>query len=281
MAPDDWLRRQPMSCRMALDWVVYAGLILYIRGCLMALVLQVRREQEGARSCRRAYSLVELLMVTVVALILLGLTAPLFRSITRSSMVDVGASNLGAELRIARQYAITQNVYTGVLMPTAQNDNQGGTTEREFKARAYRICTLAGKPVYNATTRSWEGQFQAYLSESTWAYMPSGVFIGNTLTHGDYGATDADCRANTISNVTFPEATSPDSLNFIRAVMFRPNGSMIAAPQGGNPGTNDVSLVVFRGILDLPAQRVLPDGDGLQSRSLAIRRFTGKVDFLK
>ena len=241
-----------------------------------ALPARVARLARGAR-----FSLLELMMVTVVTLILLGLSAPAIRSIMRASAVDAGASAVAMSLRVARQYAIAQNVYVAVLMPTAQTANQGGADDNKYRASSFRLCVLARAPTLDNVTRSWDGSFDRYVPETNWEYLPGGVYIGYTDTHGEYGSSAATCRCNTVSQVLFPENTSATTVDRMRAVIFRPDGSVVPSPQGASPGTLNTRLVVYKGVLDLANGRVLPEGEGLQQHELLLIRFTGKVDFLK
>lgn len=216
----------------------------------------------------------------VVAFFLLGLALPAVRRIGRSSKVDTDSSMVAGELRVARQYAITHNQYVAVLMPTAQGSNAGGVDDVEYKARAIRSCTLVRKPQYIGSTMSWRGQFDAYLPSSKWSMLHAGIFIGATDTHGDYGPSDATCRTNTVDAVSFPTAISPTTVGNLRAIIFKPNGSVVPAPQGAAPGTKNTTLVVFMGVLDLANKRVLAEDGGLERHDIRLNRFTGKLDFL-
>lgn len=248
-----------------------------------------RPDPTGRPLLRHGYNLVELVVTIAVLGTLLGLAMPAIRSIANASNLTLGSSSIANELKRARQHAIGQNRYVAVLMPTAQPSNQGGIDEIRYRAHSYRTCYLAGKPRYDAATKSYVGTFDGYLSASQWQFLPGGVFLagkpgedGDGQTNGNWGPTATTNRCNSVDGLNFPDSISSTQVHHVRAVMFRPNGAVMPAPTGGATSGTNTTIDVVKGGLDLAHlgyERVLTEG--VNHQRMEINHFTGKLDFVE
>jgi type II secretory pathway pseudopilin PulG len=173
------------------------------------------RMKYTTRSCHR-FSLMEIMVVLVIAGIMLTLTFPVFEKLLFGSNVDSGSRQVASQLRLARQYAITNRKRVAILMPQVDFDS-GGTVEGSirYRASALRTCIVSST-----------GEFQQYVSGTKWTLLPQGVYftIDDNLNAGD----GDDAYSTTVSNVAFPEDGSSDIFD-VRAITFLPSGSVVGS----------------------------------------------------
>jgi prepilin-type N-terminal cleavage/methylation domain-containing protein len=226
---------------------------------------------------RAGYSLLEVVLVIAIMSMLMAMSLPTVQSTLRASRVDAGVSRVAQEVRLARQRAMTSGRFVAVLLPTAADDHEGGFTNPLYKASALRSCLLDGPPVpVTADGATWfMGTFASYVENTSWQFLPGGVFLGYTDTFGPAEVPAAGYNAHTchvVSGVRFPEATDAVSVDNVRALIFRPNGSLLP-----NPVTQTHTGVLVQ------AGRIRNGTDllmeGTNAVGFEINRFTGKVNF--
>jgi Tfp pilus assembly protein FimT len=226
----------------------------------------------------RRFTTVELLAVASLLVALMLLALPVYHSSKQAVRVETGARMVGSELRRARHYAIAQGRYVAVLMPTAQAANSGGVDDRRFKASSARAVVLTGPPVFDADRKAWAGEFDSYMPNSQWLYLPSGTYIGYSETNGAQGNSATSCRSNMVDGTPFPGTHSPNAVDHIRAVIFTPDGRAVAACQGAGSSALDTQVVVLGGLLK-DDNTLWPVTNASKPMHLTVRHFSGKVSY--
>ena len=68
----------------------------------------------------RFFTLVELLVVVAIMGVIIAVGLPAFEKLTIGSGVDAAARQLSAQLRLARQYAISNRCKVAIVMPSSE-----------------------------------------------------------------------------------------------------------------------------------------------------------------
>ena len=194
---------------------------------------------------------VKLMVVTILIVIATILFKMAVGDYLEKNKVNIAASRVAAELRFARYYALTHRKFTAVIMPTAQENNQGGVSDLKYKACSLRSIILSGQPSTEMAQRNSQGQFACYIEDRPWVFLPKGTFLGYTNTNGEYQEDNQlNNRCNVVDKLPFPDSMSTRSIDNIRAIIFSPEGNAVSSSQGGNPGTEDTHVTIFSGFID-------------------------------
>ena len=124
-------------------------------------------ENRFRRHCGRHFTLVELLAVLVIMVIIIGVGMPAFKNLTSGTGVDAGVRMVSAQLRLARQYAITKRKRVAVMMPGPN------ATGLDIK---YRYSILRPAEV---VTQSSGAPYRVvgWIDDTTWSFLPAGASI--------------------------------------------------------------------------------------------------------
>ncbi len=196
-------------------------------------------------TCRR-FSLIEIMLVLVIVSILLIIAMPAFNKLVLGSNVDGGARLVLSQIRLARQYAITNRVRVAVLLPAKDFPSSGtaaGSTR--YKASSVRSCIVDSSK-----------NFVEYVGKTQWAFLPKSVYI------------DDIANADAVKLVNFPEKTSADVADNVRAIIFLPSGSV----EGGT----DVGPIEIEEMI-LSGSNLQAKDDGSNKVSVTINWLTGRV----
>jgi len=153
---------------------------------------------------RHSFTLVEMLLVLVITGILLALVFPAFERLSLGSGVDAAARMVGAQLRLARAYAISNRVRVALLMPRSNDP----VTGRRFSA--FRACQVDAA-----------NKWVAWIPNTKWEMLPAGAVIAEADTLPKCGNPTAE-DGNT-SYVTSVDTFSSQ----VRAIIFKPNGQLV------------------------------------------------------
>jgi len=126
---------------------------------------EMRRPAFGTRQLQRAFTLVELMAVLVVMLVLMGLAVPLFNKLAVGSGVDAGARIVSAQLRLARQHAITKRKKIAVIMPGPN----ATTVDPKYRYSCLRPAIVTGSG--GAYT------FEEWVENAEWTFLPLNATI--------------------------------------------------------------------------------------------------------
>jgi len=163
------------------------------------------------------FSLVELLTVMVIAAVLLAVSVPVVLKLTSGSSVEAAARMLGAQLRLARQEAITTRKNIAVVLPTVDC----GSDPTAYIG--FRPCV-----VFN-DGGTW--RFDKWVANAAWSYVPAGACIAEADDDGPTAAApqpDLIDRPGGFTTVS-PPAAGPGAFLFtvpVRAIVFKPSGRL-------------------------------------------------------
>jgi Tfp pilus assembly protein FimT len=268
-----------------------------------ALLIEITREEPRTMprkvmpsvSCRR-FSLVELLTVLVLMMIVISITLPSFNKMMTGSAVDSASRMLGAQLRLARQYAITQRRRVAVLMPSKDIQNHDGysydntinpwsVAERNslnpFLHVSFRSCFVDGS-----------GNFEEWVPNSQWEYLPVGsaIFEADTdQTTTNFTPTNINDSGGTyVKDVLFPVGTiigdfngnniledgvsvsdKDDLLKNVRAVIFKPTGAL-------DSSSSEIVVTVGEGLY-VNGNWIIRNGKNWQD--LMLNPYTGRLEY--
>jgi type II secretory pathway pseudopilin PulG len=160
---------------------------------------------------RRSFTLIEILTVVTITVLLMMLALPAFEKMTVGTGVDAAARAVGGQLRLARQYAITNREYVAVLLPGAETVGDTDYSDRRYVA--FRACIVDSSDV-----------FQDWIPNTKWEFVPIGAVIPQVS-----GASDLDDPYNHLSAdnaTTIASVPDADAGIEIRAIMFAPSGKL-------------------------------------------------------
>ena len=138
---------------------------------------------------RRVFTLVEMMVVVVIVVIVMGVSIPAFMKLTSGSSVRGGVRLLAAQVRLTRQFAISQRRTVALLMP-------GEITEGGANKLPDDLSYVAMKPAI-VEDNSGNYEFVAWVDGSKWLHVPRGAVIAEV--DGDQGVANGSSY-----NVTAP-----------------------------------------------------------------------------
>lgn len=183
-----------------------------------------RRPQTVPR--RRGFTLVEMMVVVVIVVIVMGVSIPAFMKLTSGSSVRGGTRLLTAQVKLTRQFAISQRRYVALLLP-------GEITEGGVNKLPDDLSYVAMKPaIVEVSGTSYV--FVEWVDGSKWLHVPRGAVIAEVdidrgIANGSgFTSTPQDDSPCLVTKVPASQLTElvtglsadPD----IRAIVFSPTG---------------------------------------------------------
>jgi prepilin-type N-terminal cleavage/methylation domain-containing protein len=247
------------------------------------------------------FTLIELLVVVVIMGIIIAVGLPAFEKLTIGSGVDAVSRTVGAQLRLARQYAISNRCYVAVLFPSTQivdhiDQHYPGWTELQKNKidpllfSTVRAC-LIQKPITGATKLV----FSDWIPNTKWELLPIGGLVFQTQDNAVANnrvfatATPAADRPTGDGSITAAMMTWVDGVPLpvdndsdgkvgeavsekykdIRAIVFKPNGGMYGGGQR--------NVVIGEGVF---ANHDILYRKGSNWLQININPYTGRVKFI-
>ncbi len=170
------------------------------------------------RRWTNGFTLVEMLVVMVIAGILIGLSIPAVTSLMSSGGVGAGAREVANTLNLARQVAITQRTYARVVFQ--YSGTVGSVIHPDMQYRAYAVMTNRNNSATPPTP--W-----VYMTK--WEYLPLGAVFLQTIPGGGLGALD-DLNSLNQAQLPFPSAAFPNNIAMLAYIEFGPTGAGTAVP---------------------------------------------------
>jgi hypothetical protein len=184
---------------------------------------------------------------------------------------------LGAQLRLARQYAITQRRRVAVLMPSKQADynplhSDTNKILNNYKNKAFRTCFVEGT------------DFDGWVPNSQWEFVPvgAGIFKADNVSsdeaseyNSDYKSKDPDDLPSVkVNGVYFGRAigeTNDDgaTIDNVRAVIFKPTGAL-------DSGSSEIIVTVGEGLY-VNGKWIIRNGRNWQD--LTLNPYTGRLEY--
>ena len=126
------------------------------------------------RITRNKFTLIEVLMVLLIAGILLGVSlAGLSRMLGRQG-ASGAVRSLSAQLALARSYAVVKNSYVALLLPD-DNGTYSSFIANNLSFYCYtksRICLVSN---FDSTATPSAAKFAGWIDGNEWQNLPSGV----------------------------------------------------------------------------------------------------------
>ncbi len=252
-------------------------------------------EYAGARSAgAHAFMLIEMLVVLVIVALIMGIAMPALTKLTSSGGVDSAARMVAAQLRLARQHAVTRRKRVAVLFPSIDIENTGA-------AGSYQTGSWSSdqkqwiQPYLNTSMRACyvdsSNQFLSWVSGTKWERLPVGASVFEADSDGSpdggfhhEGATmPSDDGMTSVGGVVFPVGNpagnfddtgssggtvdADDGMESVRAVVFKPTGALA--------GETEQVVTVGEGAYN--AGWVIRNGKNY--RDMSIDAFTGRCWF--
>jgi prepilin-type N-terminal cleavage/methylation domain-containing protein len=162
------------------------------------------------------FTLIEMLVVLVIAGILISLAVPAVTSLMSSGGLSAASREVANTLGLARQVAITQRTYARVVFPYSGTGSQPAMWYRTYAVMTNRYNTVAG---------GW-----TYMTK--WEYLPLGaVFLDNnhsTASPPPNGALDDPNSLSYQPGLPFPIPGNPGNLAQLAYIEVGPTG--VATP---------------------------------------------------
>lgn len=189
------------------------------------------RSRSFSRSCREPkgnrcpFTLLEMIVVLVIAAILTIIAAPAFLKIATASGVKVAAKALGSQVNLTRQHALARRRYVALILPGPRESACG------IDPRYYYTCYRQAYVTRSGSTYT----FSAWVERTNWQFLPKGVSIMEA--DGDIGINQigstgvftrlpADNAYSKVNAVDFRDLGGNDSVDGVRAVIFSPAGKL-------------------------------------------------------
>ena len=180
---------------------------------------------------RRVFTLVEMMVVVVIVVIVMGVSIPAFMKLTSGSSVRGGVRLLAAQVRLTRQFAISQRRTVALLMP-------GEIIEGGANKLPDDLSYVAMKPAI-VEDNSGNYEFVAWVDGSKWLHVPRGAVIAEV--DGDQGvaakgssynvtapAEDGKCLVTVpfvqLGDLYEPLESLSGNATIRRAIVFSPTG---------------------------------------------------------
>ena len=160
---------------------------------------------------KRTFTLVELLVVTVIIGIIVGATVPAFSRLMTGNAVSYGLRMTTSQLNMARTEACARRRYVAVVFPA---DGFSATTSNIGYCSAFRSCYVTKNGDDNF-------KFEKWVPGTKWEYLPKGAYFSDL--------TKSETELDTILPLKITGVDDEDGLlasgtHTIRAVIFSDSG---------------------------------------------------------
>ncbi|MBR4124891.1 MAG: prepilin-type N-terminal cleavage/methylation domain-containing protein, partial [Victivallales bacterium] len=185
---------------------------------------------------KRNFTLVELLVVTVIIGIIVGATVPAFTRLMTGNAVSYGLRMTTSQLNMARVEACARRKYVAVVfLDKDSNDPDAylpSTGDNVGYRCAFRSCYV--RKSINVVTLKDDYIFEEWIQGTKWEYLPKGAYFSNDL---------ATNNLLTVKDVFDEDGLFKDTnYHDVLAVIFSPTGKPADK-------TNTFEIVVSEGVV--------------------------------
>jgi prepilin-type N-terminal cleavage/methylation domain-containing protein len=231
---------------------------------------------------KQRFTLVELMVVLIIAGILIAALAPAFNRLMTGNAVGAAARMVSSQLSLARSEAVSRRQYIAVIMP-GETFAQEDTTDKNLYLYRYQSFRSA---IVEPTGTDNEFTFKQWVQGTTWTFLPVGAVIAEAnndvielttteprLPAGDAVWTSVDGNAyhkiaDGISPAKIFDVPLVNNSN-VRAVVFKPNGRC----------NSRIYVTIMEGMVATP-DGAIERANKSNIRVMEINAFTGQIRYL-
>ena len=125
---------------------------------------------------KRSFTLVELLVVTVIIGIIVGAVVPAFTRLMTGNAVSYGLRMTTSQLNMARTEACARRRYVAVVFLDKDSDDAAGYLPADGENIGYRCSFRSCFVTKNGTD---DYNFAEWVPGTKWEYLPKGAYFGN------------------------------------------------------------------------------------------------------
>lgn len=191
----------------------------------------------------KRFSLVELLIVMAITSILLAIVIPSFVRVTKGANVEMGARQIGAQLKAVREYAITNRVFVALIMEPASVSTK--VLPSTYQVVSYRPC------IVTESTENNEWDFSEWVQGERWEFLPTGARLKSISGFSD-----------SVIDVQGPDG----NVNIESVPIFSPTGKCEGVNAGGG------TIIVGEGTHDTETSTS-------NEVSITVAGYTGRISY--
>ena len=166
---------------------------------------------------KKAFSLIELLVVLAISIVLLAIAIPAFNSLTKGQSVEIGARTIGSQLKAVRSYAITNREYVALIFPTTESG-----ISNDYLYKSFRACIVDSN-----------NNFEQWVTDEKWEFMPKGAAILEIDNINDLNTIGNFNSAQDIDGVDFSSIGGNSSTDDVHGLVFTSTGTCDGATASG------------------------------------------------
>ncbi len=186
-----------------------------------------------ASQLRMSFTLVEVLIVIGIMGILMFIGLPAFEKLVKGTGVELATRTVASKLGIARSYAITNRQYVAVLMPDKDSSPVlpvGVSGLGNFPYMGMKLCVVSSTSTTSGGITTYT--FKRWIPSENWSFLPTGtaiIHIDNTAGFVDGSSSDHEEVDSVNLHEIKPSATTYDTVNDIKAIVFKPTGKPVGS----------------------------------------------------